>query len=338
MKVKRYIADNYQEALIMIKKEMGSNAIILNQNKIRERGIKGLFKKKRVEVFAALEEKNTNYDELYKRDILEIKMMLKTMDDKNKSNLNKADLTEKLIDRGIDKKLSEILTNNLRNINDINIEILKKRIANFIGLPKKIDINNGSKKIIFIGPTGVGKTTTIAKLASNLILNEKKNVLLVTTDIFKIAGAEQLKIYADILGINMKIMNNIFDLRKSEDEFNMYDAVLIDTSGRSHKDEKKMSEIKTLLKYGEYDEIYLCLSATTRSNDLKKIIETYEFINDYNLIFTKLDETDDYSSILNTIYYSKKHISYVTTGQIVPDDISLANAELITKNILEGFT
>ncbi|HAA63657.1 MAG TPA: flagellar biosynthesis protein FlhF, partial [Thermoanaerobacter sp.] len=189
---------------------------------------------------------------------------------------------------------------------------------------------------LFIGPTGVGKTTTIAKIASNLILNEGKNVRLVTADIFRIAAVDQLKTYGEILGVPVKVVNNIFDLHKLQPEFEKYDVVLIDTAGRSHKDEKRINELKTFIKYANCDETYLCLSATTKSEDLKEVIKRYEFAGNYKLIFTKLDETDNYSSILNAVYYSGRPISYFTNGQIVPDDITLAGSEIIASSIVKG--
>lgn len=336
MKVKRYIADNYQDALRMIKTEMGSDAIILQQNSYKEKGLKGLFKKKKVEVLAAVEENKIDERELFYKDLYEIKSILREFKQSENKEADKMDLKDKLIQTGVDENLTKILTEGISDITDNNIELLEKRIVNFIGLPKKINCLNGTKRIIFIGPTGVGKTTTIAKIASKLILKEKKNVLLITADIFRIAGAEQLKIYGEILGVPVRVVNNIFDLNKLESEINKYDIVLIDTAGRSHNDSRKMQELKTFLQYGSYDEIYLCLSAATKSNDAKKIIKSYDFIDDYNLIFTKLDETDNYSVILNSIYYSKKPISYVTTGQIVPDDIYLADSRMIAQNILKG--
>ncbi|WHE08157.1 AAA family ATPase [Thermoanaerobacterium thermosaccharolyticum] len=336
MKVKRYIADNYQDALRMIKTEMGSDAIILQQNSYKEKGFKGLFKKKKVEVLAAVEENKIDERDIFYKDLYEIKSLLREFKKSENRETDKKDLRDKLIYIGVDEDLTKILTEGISEITEDNIKILQKRIANFIGPPKKINCLNEKKSVVFIGPTGVGKTTTIAKIASQLILKEKKNVLLITADIFRIAGAEQLKIYGEILGVPVKVVNNIFDLNRLESEISKYDVVLIDTAGRSHTDSRKMQELKTFLQYGSYDDIYLCLSATTKTSDAKKIIKSYDFINDYNLLFTKLDETDNYSVILNSIYYSKKPISYVTTGQIVPDDICLADSKMIAQNILKG--
>nr|WP_231968872.1 DEAD/DEAH box helicase family protein [Thermoanaerobacterium sp. RBIITD] len=320
----------------MIKTEMGSNAVILQQNSYKDKGIRGLFQKKKVEVLAAVEENKINKDDLFYKDIYEIKSLLMTLKKDVKQEEKNISTTDFLVGKGVNENLANILTEGIENISDNNMELLQKRIINFIGTPRKINFSNDKKRIIFIGPTGVGKTTTIAKIASNLILKENKKVLLITADIFRIAGAEQLKIYGDILGVPVKVVNNIFDLHKLNNELDMYDIVLVDTAGRSHNDERKMHELKTFLQYSSCDEIYLCLSAATKDSDIKNIVKSYDFINDYNLIFTKLDETDNYSVILNSIFYSKKPLSYITNGQIVPDDISIADRRLIAQNILKG--
>ncbi|QSZ26592.1 DEAD/DEAH box helicase family protein [Aceticella autotrophica] len=337
MKVKRYIADNYQDALQKIKLDMGSNAIILHQNKIRNKGIKGFFQKKKVEVFAAVEENHISESNILKKDVFEIKMLLKALKDKEKDDAvfeETNNLVEFLLERGVDKELTSLLTEGLMSINNETIELLRKRMKTFMGIPQQLKMSE-KNRILFIGPTGVGKTTTIAKIASNLILKENKKVILVAADVFRIAGVDQLKIYGDILGVPVIVVNNIFELHKAKEKLDMYDMVLIDTAGRSHNDEKKINELKSFVQYSACNKVYLCLSAATKSMDLKKIIDTYEFINNYSLIFTKLDETDNYSTILNSVYYSKKPLSYITNGQNVPDDIQLADIDIITKNILK---
>jgi len=340
MKVKKYIANDYQEALRMIKAEMGSNAVILHQNKIKERGIIGLFKKSKVEVVAAVEDYPPVIpkESITKNDINELKNLIKTIAvNKNEAvtETKEKTLVSRLMDYGIEREVSHLLGEGIDELDNKGIKILKERIDAFMGPPQKLNTEK-SKKILFIGPTGVGKTTTIAKIASNLILNEGKNIMLVTADIFRIAAVDQLKTYGEILGVPVKVVNNIFDLHKLQPELEKYDAVLIDTAGRSHKDEKRINELKTFIKYANCDETYLCLSATTKSEDLKEVIKRYEFAGDYKLIFTKLDETDNYSSILNAVYYSGRPISYFTNGQIVPDDITLAGSEIIASSIVKG--
>ncbi|MGB9679871.1 MAG: DEAD/DEAH box helicase family protein [Thermoanaerobacteraceae bacterium] len=342
MKVKKYIAQDYQEAMKMVKAEMGSNAVILHQNKIRNKGIMGFFGKYKVEVVAAVEDQPlNNVNNIIKNDINELKIMIKKLNSGISSKdvaikpQNDNKVLNKLLKYGINPELSEALAEGISSFNDSGIKTLQQRLISFMGIPQKLDTTR-KKKVLFIGPTGVGKTTTIAKIASNLILNEKKKVILITADIFRIAAVEQLKTYGDILGVPVKVVNNIFEFNKLLPEIQEYDIALVDTAGRSHKDQKKINELKTFVKYSNCDETFLCLSATTKSEDLEKIIDMYKFAGDYKLLITKLDETDNLSSVINAKYYANRPLSYFTNGQIVPDDIYLANYDEIVLNIIKG--
>ncbi|MGB9809149.1 MAG: AAA family ATPase, partial [Caldanaerobacter sp.] len=299
------------------------------------------FKKSKVEVVAAVED--TPYsvpkDIITKKDINELKNLIKTIATEKNTQIFEngvKSITSKLLEYGIEKELSQLLGEGIDELDEVGKELLKKRIKAFLGAPQPLD-SGKSKKVLFIGPTGVGKTTTVAKIASHLILNEGKKVMLVTADVFRIAAYEQIKSYGDILGVPVRVVSNVFEFHKLQPEFKNYDVVLIDTAGRSHKDEKRVNELKTFMKYAECDEIYLCLSATTRPQDLKEVIKKYDFAGNYKLIFTKLDETDNYSSILNAVYYSGQPISYFTNGQIVPDDLMLADSEIIFSSIVKGY-
>jgi hypothetical protein len=149
VKVKRYIADNYQDALRMIKTEMGSDAIILQQNSYKEKGFKGLFKKKKVEVLAAVEENKIDERDIFYKDLYEIKSLLREFKKSENRETDKKDLRDKLIYIGVDEDLTKILTEGISEITEDNIKILQKRIANFIGPPKKINCLN-EKKVLFL--------------------------------------------------------------------------------------------------------------------------------------------------------------------------------------------
>jgi flagellar biosynthesis protein FlhF len=340
VKIKKYVANDFQEALKMVKAEMGSNAVILHQHRVKERGLMGLFKKTKVEVVAAVEDipYSPSKDMITKKDLNELKNLIKTIAAEKGAPIYEngvKSITSKLLEYGIEKELSQLLGEGIDELDEAGKELLKKRIKAFLGVPQPLD-SERSKKVLFIGPTGVGKTTTVAKIASHLILNEGKKVMLVTADVFRIAAYEQIKSYGDILGVPVRVVSNVFEFHKLQPEFKNYDVILIDTAGRSHKDEKRVNELKTFMKYAECDEVYLCLSATTRPQDLKEVIKKYDFAGNYKLIFTKLDETDNYSSILNAVYYSGQPISYFTNGQIVPDDLMLADSEIIFSSIVKG--
>ena len=214
-----------------------------------------------------------------------------------------------------------------------------QKIVLKIGSPRLIDLKTKyTKYIFFIGPTGVGKTTTIAKIASMMKLANKSNVALVTSDTYRIAAIEQLKVYANILGIPLNVVYAAEELEKLKDEQNGYDLVLVDTAGRSHNNEEQKEDIVRLLKTVPESEreIFLVLSATTKYQDLVRITSVYSEICRYNLIFTKLDETDTIGNIFNIHILTGAPLSYVTEGQNVPNDISKIDAQKIAKQLLGG--
>lgn len=208
-----------------------------------------------------------------------------------------------------------------------------------LGESKELELEEGKTKyVFFIGPTGVGKTTTIAKLASSLKINKKAKVALFTADTYRIAAVDQLRSYATILNLPLRVIYSEAEIKEAVEEFKDYDIVLIDTAGRSHKNREQRDDIEKLLLSvpEESREIYLVLSATTKYKDLVKITETYSAIAKYNLIFTKLDETAGIGNIFNLKMLTGAPLSYTTFGQSVPDDISKINPQAVAKQLLGG--
>lgn len=178
--------------------------------------------------------------------------------------------------------------------------------------------------IFFIGSTGVGKTTTLAKLTARYVLEEQKKIVLFTSDTYRIAAVEQLKTYADILGVEIEIIYDERELPNYIEKWKHMDHILIDTAGRSHKNEEQVIELKALMENVSDKQVYLVLNANTAAKDVKKIVETYEKAeNDFDLIVTKLDETDEIGNVVNISCYAQKPIRYVTNGQNVPADIKV---------------
>lgn len=198
----------------------------------------------------------------------------------------------------------------------------------------------GPKVIYFVGPTGVGKTTTIAKLASRFSVDEKKKVALLTADTYRIAAAEQLKTYAGILDAPFRVIYTIEELENALTEFKEFDYLFVDTAGHSHQNQAQkdaMSAFVRCLDGQEVEkEIYLVLSATTKYRDLLSIADSYKEIADYKLIFTKLDETSAYGNLLNLVLYTGASLAYVTYGQNVPEDIEKFNPQKTVKQLLGG--
>jgi flagellar biosynthesis protein FlhF len=222
----------------------------------------------------------------------------------------------------------------------LQADFVKDRIADQIEkmLPTSGAIRRqktGSPHVVaLIGPTGVGKTTTVAKLAANLKLREKHRVGLITLDTYRIAAVDQLKRYADILGSPLRVVSGVEDLREAERAMADCDFILIDTAGRSPTDALKLSELKGLLDAAEPDEVHLVLSTVASPECLQLAISRFNDVRVDRLIFTKLDEAAHLGVVLNVVRKVNKSLSYVTTGQDVPDDIEVGRGRTLARRIL----
>lgn len=253
------------------------------------------------------------------------------------STLLKNEVNEKYVNQILDEIEKFIRPGN--SVDLILSNVYQKLILRF-GQPKQIDLSGNKPKVLFfVGPTGVGKTTTIAKIASKYKVEFEKKVAFITADTYRIAATEQLQVYANILDAPMSIVYSQDEMNDAIAKFEEYDLVFVDTAGFSHKNEKQRNDMKTLLAgvNEEYNkEVYLVLSATTKYADLLDIVDSYREIADYKLIFTKLDETTTYGNLLNIKLYSGADLSYTTNGQNVPDDIEVFDTQKIVKKLLGG--
>lgn len=198
---------------------------------------------------------------------------------------------------------------------------------------------DGPKIVWFIGPTGVGKTTTIAKLAGKYCVEDKKKVALLTADTYRIAAAEQLRTYANILETPFRVIYTPEEMQTAVDDYWDCDYIFIDTAGRSHQNEEQLEKTKEMvdgLKRPEDYQVFLVLSATTKYKDLQKIADCYGKIAKFELVFTKLDETEAVGNLLNMKLYTGASIAYVTCGQNVPDDMEVFDPQKTVKQILGG--
>lgn len=254
-------------------------------------------------------------------------------------------IKKQLINNEVDEKYVEAIIKEIeQNIKkdsalDNVLSNIYQKIVLKLGQPKVIKgTENQPKFIFFVGPTGVGKTTTIAKIASNLKVEEKMKIALITSDTYRVAAVEQLRIYANILSVPLKVVYSPEEMELAKEEMGNYDLVLIDTAGRSHKSQEQQEDVEKLINSvpKEEREVYLVLSTTTKYNDLIKIAETYKQISEYSLIFTKLDETSSIGNVLNIRMLTNASLSYATLGQNVPDDIEKMDAQKIAKQLLGG--
>lgn len=217
--------------------------------------------------------------------------------------------------------------------------VYQKMILKF-GKAKLIQPSENKPKLVyFIGPTGVGKTTTIAKIASKFCVEEKKKIALLTADTYRIAAAEQLRTYANILEVPFRVIYTPEEIIQSVEEFKNMDYILVDTSGHSHQNQEQKEAIVKFLQATDDSiekEIFLVVSATTKYKDLIRIADSYKSVKDYKIIFTKLDETTALGNLYNLRLYTGASLSYVTCGQNVPDDISPFNPQFTVKQILSS--
>lgn len=209
-----------------------------------------------------------------------------------------------------------------------------------LGKPEIITPAETNPKVVFfIGPTGVGKTTTIAKIASKFCLEEKKKIAMLTCDTYRIAAAEQLRTYASILEIPFEIVYTTEEMKDAAVRFKDFDYIFVDTAGHSYQNEEQREAVKAFIQSVDgvaESETYLVVSATTKYRDLEKIADSYKTVADYKLIFTKLDETSALGSIFNLRLHTGAALSYVTSGQNVPNDIEEFNPQKTVKNLLGG--
>lgn len=223
-------------------------------------------------------------------------------------------------------------------VDDLLASVYQKIVLK-LGQMKTIELREDKPKIVFfIGPTGVGKTTTIAKLASKYKLEQKCKLAIITADTYRIAAVEQIRTYASILSVPVDVVYNSEEMQNAIGKYKDYDLIFVDTAGRSHKNEEQREDVKKLLESAKdySQETYLVISATTKYRDLVKITEIYSDIANYRLLFTKTDETGALGNILNIRMLTKKPLSYTTFGQNVPDDIGVTDAQFIAKQLLGG--
>lgn len=257
---------------------------------------------------------------------------------------------KKLVDNEVDEKYADQIMSDIEgslkkesNIDSILAAAYQKIILK-LGEADDIEIGDKPKVIFFVGPTGVGKTTTIAKVASRFKLEQQAKVAFITSDTYRIAAVEQLNTYASIIDSPVSVIYSADELEEAVNTYKDYDLIMVDTAGRSHKSEDQMDELgdmlaKTKALKDNFDvKVYLVLSITTKYKDLVNITERYKDIDDWSIIFTKLDETCALGNILNIRMLTGAALSYTTSGQNVPNDIELINEQSLAKQLLGGNT
>lgn len=248
-----------------------------------------------------------------------------------------------LIDAEVSEELARELIERVRagsasrDLDDV--VLLKARIARMveeeIDVCRPIRVVPGQRRLIaLVGPTGVGKTTTIAKLAANFRLRERCRVGLITVDTYRIAAVEQLRTYADIIDLPMEVVSSPREMHEAVQRMAGLDLILLDTAGRSPRDEVKIQELKTMLAEAQADEVLLVLSSVTSTAGLKKTAERFAEAGTTSLVLTKLDEANGLGNLLPLLRSCRLPLSYTTNGQNVPDDISPADRRKLARIVL----
>jgi len=250
-----------------------------------------------------------------------------------------------LIEQEVSEELSKGLICRIRNelANDEvkNHQAIQRALMNAIKQmipnvdPISLPDTGGARKVALVGPTGVGKTTTIAKLAADFTLRKGKDVALITVDTYRIAAVEQLRTYADIIDIPLEVILTPGEIKKAIEKHMHRDLILIDTAGRSQKNALQISELKNFIESISPDETHLVLSTTANYKNIANVVERFDSLAIDKIIFTKLDEAISFGLILNVLSRLNKTLSYVTTGQNVPDDISVTDADMLANLIVK---
>lgn len=364
MKIKKIIAPSMKQALIEIKRELGEDAIILKSRKVNRGGLFSFISKELIEVTAAIDTdvptvKRTApavsglADEVKQESQLRDKYLLYDIRDDVEqigSTLNEIGnqlkydmipglpmelrrLYMTLVDNDVDKEITGKI------IGDVFAELSGEQLENYVTVGKAVQnrirdlfqvtgpcaMKDGKPLVMaLIGPTGVGKTTTIAKIAAQNKFFGDKKIGLISADTYRMAAVEQLRTFARISSLPLEVVYGPDDMKPAIEKHRDKNLIIIDTAGRSHKDKEKMRELAAFIEAASPDQVHLTLSITTKIHDLMDIVDNFRLVPSDSYVFTKLDETSNFGNILNLIRHRPKPISYMTMGQNVPDDIALA--------------
>jgi flagellar biosynthesis protein FlhF len=251
------------------------------------------------------------------------------------------ELYNKLIENDVEKGLATELCVKTEDIVSSRgaepREVLKSLIMDVLGTARPVQCTKFKRKVVMlIGPTGVGKTTTLVKLAAKLLYEDKLDIGVINADVFRVAAKEHLRAYCEILDADMITIYRREEIAEALDAFKTKDIVFIDTAGKLSSNEQYREEIKDLVRLGHVDDIYLLVSASTSEKVIKAILDNYAFLKIHNIIMTKVDETPTRGVVVYTAKTSGRPLSYMTNGQNVPDDIVEVNPEDIVQAVLEN--
>ncbi len=334
MIVKKFYGETVEEVIKRVKENLGEDATLLLVQKVRKRGLKGLLGFTEIEVTAA---KEVNFEIQEKVSptvgnnvVIEFPALYKI-----KKLLGEEEVDCDIINSIISSYIESTGGNRLK-LQDLDLNILRSLVKSLI----KTDSSQpkvGKVRAILIGPPGVGKTTTILKLASYYSVEENRDTAIITTDIYRSGAIEQLKIYSKILDIPVEVVFNVKEFERIIRRFDSKDVILIDSAGRSKKDKDYIEVLRKFIYTIPIQglKIYLVISMVDNFKYIKDIFETYKVLYPNSLIISKLDEASSFGNLINIPVLTNLPITYVTTGQDIPGDIKVARSEELVNLILK---
>ncbi len=371
MKIKRFAARSMSEALLRVKQELGEDAVILHSRRVETKSPFGT-PQGMIEVTAAIEDEPMpaeptglearpfqaptqtvaaaaarlrsraasgdqagGLDEL-RREVAALKEQLSrlagfekgstaTDDSTNYSRWPRSGLAPDLVR----KMIAEL------GLEDVTLEAARQWLAGHIRTSGGLGSGGiGPRVVALIGPTGVGKTTTIAKLAAQEKLFKERRVGLITADTYRIAAIEQLRIFAEIADLPVEVVYKPEEMERALHRFRYFDMVFIDTAGRSQRNDEHLKDLQAMLAVASPDEVHLVLSLTTHEAVLQDVVERFRVVPVTHFLFTKLDEAVSAAPIANLCWKYEQPVSFLTTGQSVPEDIEVATPETTAERIL----
>ncbi|QHE61307.1 flagellar biosynthesis protein FlhF [Rossellomorea vietnamensis] len=380
MKVKKYTAPSMNEAMKKVRAELGEDAVILNSKVSYTGGFIGLFKKKMIQVIAAidpevenekleisrvktkqasspviqpaLEKEQHDSNRMVESELKELKQMISSMNSRNHFekfsddvkevllHLKKQDVSDATLFQLGDAMEEKIKSESVQTVNkdEWAYKEVKRFFHQFLKEITFGGISYNRKYINVIGPTGVGKTTTLAKMAAEAVIEKRMKIAFITTDTYRIAAIEQLKTYAGLLNVPVEVVYKMEDFKKAIEKFVDYDHVFIDTAGRNFRERKYVEDLQKIIDFDHHMETYLVLSLTSKERDMREIISQFSSIDIDRFIFTKSDETSSYGSMINMMSEAKIGAAYVTNGQDVPEDITEVKEDEIVSMLMKGFS
>ncbi len=367
MKVKKIVVNDMPEAMTKIKEELGQNAVILNSRSIEKGGFLGFFTKKKLEVTAAIDPDLRGPKEKFNprqpappasdqrkspalsQEIDQLRSAVNKLQSQSAvpkhsgiypgplnqvaSCLEKEGVQSTYIQEVMEKLTKQYYREDNHHAIDLK-DWTQSALTEILAHTRFQTSGFETRYVNVVGPTGVGKTTTLAKMASRAVIHDQKKVAFITTDTYRIAAVEQLKTYAKILNVPVEVAYTIDDFSEAQRKLLDYDLIFIDSAGRNFRDADYVEQLIGVIDFSMDMQTHLVLALTSKYEDMADIIEQFKLIQPDRIIFTKWDETSTYGAIVNVMKETALPISYITTGQDVPDDLEVANKQKLIDQLV----